>query len=424
MNPWGKRFINPDSICFHTAADSGNKRPRTTITAKQLDTLKRAYQSSPKPARHIRERLSADTGLDMRVVQVWFQNRRAKEKRLKRDVDNSSVHSDNSRQSFATGNGSNRGGRQAGSAAELAGTSNSSAKCSGARRSGAKRGRKKGDTDGYSSSFNSSNSSCASMSGDDDEIDYVDGDDDDEDNEDDDDDAINDDGEPEADDDDEDDDRLVDNDEEVVDEDDDDVDDYDDDDQDQMDTNLLGGNMRRQSQWIAGADKANSRQAIKEDPGSLLTTKLTISPAPPSRRKRNNVRGAGVASEPPVQQLPAPMIQARSFPLETTFTGPLMGGHQLAQQNPLARLSYQAPARERIQFAQVAARASSSSSSSSLADLVLMNDNLQQIDISIQGAINKPTPPLFSDSLAPRLGNTIQAAQTSPPVPNGARQFL
>lgn len=68
-------------------SESGNKRPRTTITAKQLETLKRAYQSSPKPARHIRERLSSDTGLDMRVVQVWFQNRRAKEKRLRRDVD-------------------------------------------------------------------------------------------------------------------------------------------------------------------------------------------------------------------------------------------------------------------------------------------------------------------------------------------------
>ena len=67
------------------AVDSNNKRPRTTITAKQLDTLKRAYQSSPKPARHVREKLSNDTGLDMRVVQVWFQNRRAKEKRLKRD---------------------------------------------------------------------------------------------------------------------------------------------------------------------------------------------------------------------------------------------------------------------------------------------------------------------------------------------------
>ncbi|XP_046466710.1 LIM/homeobox protein Lhx3 isoform X1 [Neodiprion pinetum] len=66
--------------------DQPNKRPRTTITAKQLETLKLAYNNSPKPARHVREQLSQDTGLDMRVVQVWFQNRRAKEKRLKKDA--------------------------------------------------------------------------------------------------------------------------------------------------------------------------------------------------------------------------------------------------------------------------------------------------------------------------------------------------
>uniref|UniRef100_H2Y6W6 Uncharacterized protein n=1 Tax=Ciona savignyi TaxID=51511 RepID=H2Y6W6_CIOSA len=66
--------------------DNGIKRPRTTITAKQLETLKLAYNQSPKPARHVREQLSSDTGLDMRVVQVWFQNRRAKEKRLKKDT--------------------------------------------------------------------------------------------------------------------------------------------------------------------------------------------------------------------------------------------------------------------------------------------------------------------------------------------------
>ena len=51
-----------------------------------MEVLKEAYKNSPKPARHVREQLAQDTGLDMRVVQVWFQNRRAKEKRLKKDA--------------------------------------------------------------------------------------------------------------------------------------------------------------------------------------------------------------------------------------------------------------------------------------------------------------------------------------------------
>lgn len=51
-------------------SEAGAKRPRTTITAKQLETLKSAYKTSPKPARHVREQLSSETGLDMRVVQV------------------------------------------------------------------------------------------------------------------------------------------------------------------------------------------------------------------------------------------------------------------------------------------------------------------------------------------------------------------
>jgi len=62
-------------ISLNADGENPPKRPRTTITAKQLETLKSAYNASPKPARHVREQLSQDTGLDMRVVQVWFQNR-------------------------------------------------------------------------------------------------------------------------------------------------------------------------------------------------------------------------------------------------------------------------------------------------------------------------------------------------------------
>ena len=59
--------------CFSLAEldlDGGSKRPRTSISAKQLETLKSAYSQSSKPARHVREQISEETGLDLRVVQV------------------------------------------------------------------------------------------------------------------------------------------------------------------------------------------------------------------------------------------------------------------------------------------------------------------------------------------------------------------
>lgn len=63
----------------------GTKRrgPRTTIKAKQLEALKATFAATPKPSRNIREKLAQETGLNMRVIQVWFQNRRSKERRLK-----------------------------------------------------------------------------------------------------------------------------------------------------------------------------------------------------------------------------------------------------------------------------------------------------------------------------------------------------
>uniref|UniRef100_U3JZ92 LIM/homeobox protein Lhx5 n=1 Tax=Ficedula albicollis TaxID=59894 RepID=U3JZ92_FICAL len=65
------------------AATPNPTGPRTTIKAKQLETLKAAFAATPKPTRHIREQLAQETGLNMRVIQVWFQNRRSKERRMK-----------------------------------------------------------------------------------------------------------------------------------------------------------------------------------------------------------------------------------------------------------------------------------------------------------------------------------------------------
>ena len=62
--------------------DGKRRGPRTNITSKQLEILKNVFSASPKPTRLMREQLARDTGLPMRVIQVWFQNKRSKEKRM------------------------------------------------------------------------------------------------------------------------------------------------------------------------------------------------------------------------------------------------------------------------------------------------------------------------------------------------------
>ncbi|XP_002738638.2 LIM homeobox transcription factor 1-beta [Saccoglossus kowalevskii] len=62
----------------------GPKRPRTILTTAQRRAFKQSFEVSQKPCRKVRESLAADTGLSVRVVQVWFQNQRAKMKKIQR----------------------------------------------------------------------------------------------------------------------------------------------------------------------------------------------------------------------------------------------------------------------------------------------------------------------------------------------------
>lgn len=66
----------------------GPKRPRTILTSAQRRQFKASFEVSPKPCRKIREALAKDTGLSVRVVQVWFQNQRAKMKKIQRKAKN------------------------------------------------------------------------------------------------------------------------------------------------------------------------------------------------------------------------------------------------------------------------------------------------------------------------------------------------
>lgn len=69
-----------DSEC----SSGSGKRYRTNLTPKQLHSLVTAYEKNPKPSRDTRRRLSRDLRLDYRVIQVWFQNKRAKCKKSPR----------------------------------------------------------------------------------------------------------------------------------------------------------------------------------------------------------------------------------------------------------------------------------------------------------------------------------------------------
>ena len=81
-------FINPDEEGLDEVRPRdgrrGPKRPRTILTSLQRRQFKASFEISPKPCRKVREALAKDTGLSVRVVQVWFQNQRAKMKKLQR----------------------------------------------------------------------------------------------------------------------------------------------------------------------------------------------------------------------------------------------------------------------------------------------------------------------------------------------------
>lgn len=58
-----------------------DKRLRTTILPEQLDYLYQKYQIESNPSRKMLENIANEVGLTKRVVQVWFQNTRARERK-------------------------------------------------------------------------------------------------------------------------------------------------------------------------------------------------------------------------------------------------------------------------------------------------------------------------------------------------------
>ncbi|KAM8844534.1 LIM homeobox transcription factor 1-alpha isoform 1-T1 [Spinachia spinachia] len=88
-----------------------SKRPRTILTTQQRRAFKASFEVSAKPCRKVRETLAAETGLTVRVVQVWFQNQRAKMKKIARRQQQQQQQQEQE-QLGGTRRGPSRGGRQ------------------------------------------------------------------------------------------------------------------------------------------------------------------------------------------------------------------------------------------------------------------------------------------------------------------------
>ncbi|KAL9916711.1 protein apterous isoform X1 [Glossina fuscipes] len=119
----GRQYLNTEYLDFgrgsHMSASSRTKRMRTSFKHHQLRTMKSYFAINHNPDAKDLKQLSQKTGLPKRVLQVWFQNARAKWRRMMMkqdgsgmlekgdgtlDLDSISAHSPTS---FMMGGGSN-----------------------------------------------------------------------------------------------------------------------------------------------------------------------------------------------------------------------------------------------------------------------------------------------------------------------------
>lgn len=69
-------------ICAGTKMDK-TSRKRTHLSSTQVSQLESSFQENSLPDSSIRSRLAKKLSISERTVQIWFQNRRAKQKKMK-----------------------------------------------------------------------------------------------------------------------------------------------------------------------------------------------------------------------------------------------------------------------------------------------------------------------------------------------------
>jgi len=82
----------PDGSPTRRGKSEKTTRVRTVLNEKQLHTLRTCYAANPRPDAMMKEQLVEMTGLSPRVIRVWFQNKRCKDKKKSMMLNKTSSH--------------------------------------------------------------------------------------------------------------------------------------------------------------------------------------------------------------------------------------------------------------------------------------------------------------------------------------------
>ncbi|KPP71537.1 zinc finger homeobox protein 2-like, partial [Scleropages formosus] len=85
---------------------SAPRRPRTHLTSLQVSIMQSCYETCPHPNALECETVGTELGLPLKVVQIWFQNTRAKEKRWRLQMQKQSPSATESSKKIDTSSGS------------------------------------------------------------------------------------------------------------------------------------------------------------------------------------------------------------------------------------------------------------------------------------------------------------------------------